>query len=65
MCRKILDWGGVRGRPHAARVDWLDEQAQRGNLIPSIRTATRALRAASTSSLDPVFSEGSIPMTSG
>ncbi|WP_144025238.1 hypothetical protein [Burkholderia sp. HI2500] len=65
VCRKILDWGGVRGRPHAARVEWLDEQTQRGNLISSIRTATRALRATSTSSLDAVFSEGGIPMTSG
>jgi hypothetical protein len=65
VCRKILDWGGVRRRPHAARTDWLDDQTNRGNLIASIRIATRALRASSTSNLDAVFAEDGIPMTSG
>ncbi|NMV41952.1 hypothetical protein [Ralstonia insidiosa] len=65
VCRKILDWGGVRHRPHAARLDWFDDETQRGNLISSICTATRALRAASTSNLDTVFAENGIPMTSG
>lgn len=65
VCRKILDWGGVRNRPHAARLDWLDDQTQRGNLISSIHAATRALRASSTSNLDALFAENGIPMTSG
>ena len=65
VCRKILDWGGVRRRPHAARLDWLDDQTNRGNLIASIRAATRALRASSTSNLDAVFAGDGIPMTSG
>lgn len=65
VCRKILDWGGVRDRPYASRVDWLDDQTKRGRLISSICAAARALRATSTSSLDDIFAEGGIPMTSG
>lgn len=66
VCRKILDWGGVRNRRYAARVDWLDSQTRQGTLISSIKLATRALRASSTAALGPLFSgEGCIPMTSG
>ncbi|MFP3549131.1 hypothetical protein SB861_00285 [Paraburkholderia sp. SIMBA_049] len=65
VCRKILDWGGVRDRENAARIDWLDEQTQRGSLISSIQSATRALRASSTTPLDGLFAQDGIPMTSG
>lgn len=65
VCRKILDWGGVRHRPHAARLDWLDAQTQSRTLIVSIRDAARALRASSTSCLANLFAEQGIPMTSG
>lgn len=65
VCRKILDWGGVRERKYAARLDWLDEQTRRGSLISSIQSATRSLRASSTSPLDGLFANDAIPMTSG
>lgn len=65
VCRKILDWGGVRDRKNAARLDWFNDQTQRGNLISSIRAAAGALRASSMSNLDALFSENGIPMTSG
>ncbi len=65
VCRKILDWGGVRRRRYAARLDWLDGQMRCGSLISSIQMATRALRASSTSPLSELFSDDAIPMTSG
>ena len=65
VCRKILDWGGVRDREDAARIDWLYEQTRRRSLISSIQSATRALRASSTTPLDALFAQDAIPMTSG
>lgn len=67
VCCKILDWGGVRHRPNAARVDWILDAYQAGALIADIEKAVSGLRDSLNSELDHLFGKTypRIPMTSG
>jgi hypothetical protein len=67
VCCKILDWGGVRHRPKAARLDWLIDAHIAGSLIPDVKMGVAALRSPSASPLAPIFGAHypKMPMTSG